>query len=72
MTRWKEGFYHIACQAAIPIVMVGLDYSTKEIRIHEPFLPSGDINKDFPQFIAYFRTIKGCYHKDIPDYHPKG
>lgn len=71
VTRWKEGFYHIACEADIPIAMVGLDYPTKEIRIHGPFKPSGDIDKDFPQIIAFFRTIKGLYPKEIPDYHPK-
>ena len=43
VTRWKEGFYHIAVQASIPIVMVGFDYSTKEIRISPLFLPSGNI-----------------------------
>lgn len=66
--RWKEGFYHIACQAKIPIVMIGLDYSTKEVRITEPFWPTGDISKDFPKILAYFRTIKGRYPKEIPDY----
>lgn len=71
VTRWKEGFYHIASQAGIPIVMIGFDYSTKEIRIREPFWPSGDINKDFPLFSAYFKTIKGRYPKEIPDYHSK-
>jgi 1-acyl-sn-glycerol-3-phosphate acyltransferase len=71
VTRWKEGFYHIACKAGIFIVMIGFDYPSKEIRIQEPFWPCGDINKDFPQFLAYFRTIKGLYPKEIPEYHPK-
>ncbi len=71
VTRWKEGFYYIAVQAEIPIVMIGFDYSTKEIRIQEPFWPTGDINKEFPKIIEYFRTVKGKYPKDIPDYHPK-
>ncbi|CAM2759128.1 lysophospholipid acyltransferase family protein [Legionella worsleiensis] len=71
VVRWKEGFYHIACEAKIPIVMLGPDYSTKEIRIREPFWPTGDINHDFPQIIAYFRTIKGYRPKEIPDYRPK-
>ncbi|KTD42496.1 1-acyl-sn-glycerol-3-phosphate acyltransferase [Legionella quateirensis] len=71
VTRWKEGFYHIACQAHIPIVMIGPDYSTREIRIHEPFWPTGDINRDFPKIIEFFRTIKGYRPKEIPDYHPK-
>ncbi|MBL7480436.1 1-acyl-sn-glycerol-3-phosphate acyltransferase [Legionella bononiensis] len=71
VTRWKEGFYHIACQAHIPIVMIGPDYSTREIRIHEPFWPTGDINSDFPKIIEFFRTIKGYRPKEIPDYQPK-
>ena len=42
------------------------------------FVPSGDL--DVPEgfskngdtlVIAYFRTIKGRYPKEIPDYHPK-
>ena len=69
--RWKEGFYHIACQAGIPIVMVGLDYASKEIRVSELFWPVGDINVDFPKIMDYFRAIKGCYPKEIPEYHPK-
>ena len=69
--RWKEGFYHIACQANIPIVMVGFDYSTKEVRIDESFKPSGEIGKDFEHIIAYFRTIRGCHPKVLPDYHAK-
>ncbi|HAT8182608.1 TPA: acyltransferase [Legionella pneumophila] len=71
VTRWKEGFYHIARQAGIPIVMVGPDYSTKEIRIHEPFWTTGDIKKDFQYIIEFFRTIKGYRSKEIPDYNPK-
>ena len=71
VNRWKEGFYHIACQAKLPIVMIGPDYSTREIRIREPFQPSGDIDTDFPKILDFFRTIKGRYPKKIPDYHSK-
>ena len=71
VTRWKEGFYHIACQAKIPIVMVGFDYSTKEIRVQEPFWPTNNIQHDFPEIVAFFRTIHGKYQKNLPDYHPK-
>jgi 1-acyl-sn-glycerol-3-phosphate acyltransferase len=71
VTRWKEGFYHIAHKAGIPLVMLGFDYATKEIRIGPTLSPSGDINKDFPEFLKFFRTIKGKYPKEIPDYQPK-
>lgn len=68
VTRWKEGFYHIACKAGLPLAMVALDYATKEVRIREAFWPTGDINKDFPQILDYYRKIKGCYPKNIPEY----
>jgi 1-acyl-sn-glycerol-3-phosphate acyltransferase len=71
VTRWKEGFYHIACKAKVPIVMIGIDYGTKEIKIIAPFIPSGDITQDFPIFLQFFRTIKGRYPKEIPDYQPR-
>ncbi|EHL32882.1 1-acyl-sn-glycerol-3-phosphate acyltransferase [Legionella drancourtii] len=68
VTRWKEGFYHIARKAELPLVLVGLDYASKEIRIREAYWPSGDINKDFPQILDYYREIKGRHPKKIPEY----
>lgn len=72
VTRWKEGFYYIAYQAKIPIVMVGFDYSRKELQIQPAFWPTGDIDKDFLHFIAYAKTVKGRYPKVIPGYQSKG
>lgn len=71
VTRWKEGFYHIACVAKVPIVMVGLDYSSKELRISEAFWPTGNINEDFPKILDYYRSLHGFYPKEIPVYQPK-
>jgi 1-acyl-sn-glycerol-3-phosphate acyltransferase len=71
VTRWKEGFYHMACEANIPIVMVGFDYTTKEVRVREPFYPTRDINKDFVEIVSFFRNIRGKFPKKIPDYQPK-
>lgn len=66
--RWKEGFYHIACKANVPIAMVGFDYPTKEIRISAPVRVTGNIKEDFPQFVSFCRTIKGLYPQEVPDY----
>jgi 1-acyl-sn-glycerol-3-phosphate acyltransferase len=71
VTRWKEGFYYIALQADIPIVMIGLDYASKEVRIAPSFKVSGDISTDFKKILEFFKTIKGRYPKKIPDYQPK-
>lgn len=59
--KLKTGFYHIASQLNIPILMVGFDYSKKEVRIHEPFHPSGKMEEDMPKILDFFRTIKGKY-----------
>jgi 1-acyl-sn-glycerol-3-phosphate acyltransferase len=57
--RWRTGFYHIAEKAGVPIVMIGFDYGTKTVEVKEPFLPSGDRDKDFEKMKEYFRSIKG-------------
>lgn len=66
--RWKQGFYHIAIQAGVPIVMVGFDYSSKEVRVSKLFEPSGDINKDFPKILDHFKTMNGRFPKKIPSF----
>jgi 1-acyl-sn-glycerol-3-phosphate acyltransferase len=71
VNRWKEGFYHIAYAAKVPIALVGFDYPSKEIRLREAFWPTGDVAKDFPEILDYYRTIRGRHAKDIPYYHPK-
>jgi len=45
--KWKSGFYYIALNANLPILMVSFDYIKKEVKINKKFYPTGDINKDF-------------------------
>ena len=45
---WKTGFYHIAVEAGVPVVLGYIDYSKKEGGIlPDVLIPTGDINKDF-------------------------
>jgi 1-acyl-sn-glycerol-3-phosphate acyltransferase len=47
-TGWKTGFYYIALQARVPIVLGYIDYAKKEGGIlPEVLIPTGDIDKDF-------------------------
>jgi 1-acyl-sn-glycerol-3-phosphate acyltransferase len=47
-TGWKTGFYYIALQARVPIVLGYIDYAKKEGGIFpEVLIPTGDIDKDF-------------------------
>ncbi len=59
--KWKTGFYWIAVRARVPIVMVGFNYAEKYVEMRPPYYPTGDIERDLDDILAYFRTIKGKY-----------
>ena len=55
VTEWKRGFYHIAKNAGIPIVMAQVDGKHKTVHIMEQvFQPTEDIEADI-------KTIKGVF-----------
>jgi 1-acyl-sn-glycerol-3-phosphate acyltransferase len=45
--KLKTGFYFIAFKANVPIIMVKFDYKDKAVSFAEPFMASGDYEKDF-------------------------
>jgi 1-acyl-sn-glycerol-3-phosphate acyltransferase len=55
--NWKTGFYHIALQAGIPLVLGHIDYFRKEIGLGKVFYPTGDKEKDLNQIKEYYRHI---------------
>lgn len=59
--KLKTGFYHIARQAHVPMILAGLDYSLKELVLSEPFYAGEDQESDIKQIIAFFAPIKGKY-----------
>ena len=58
--KLKTGFYQIAKNAKIPIVLVGFDFKNKEVVLREPFFVSEDEEVDFNKIIAFFSTIEGA------------
>lgn len=57
---WKTGFYYIAHEAGVPIVLAFIDYARKEAGIlPEILVPSGDIEKDFETLKAIYETRTG-------------
>ena len=52
--KWKKGFYQIAMQAGVPIVVSVVDYGKKQMGPVAEFIPSGDYDKDM-------KFIKECY-----------
>ncbi len=59
--RLRTGFYYIAKKAKVPIIMVGLDYSKKELSVAEPFYATDDEAADFRKIIEFFASLKGYY-----------
>lgn len=56
---WKTGFYHIANNAGVPILMGYLDVSRKEAGLADFFYPTGDADTDIKNIRAFYATKKG-------------
>lgn len=61
--EWKKGFYFIALEADVPIVVAAFDYGKKEVDLKMILMPTGDVDADIAK-------IKSCY-KDVTAKHPE-
>lgn len=59
--KWKTGFYHIANNAKVPLLLGRMDYKLKEIEFTKFLLPSGNFERDFEEIVDYFKNAKGKY-----------
>ncbi len=59
VASWKTGFYHIANNAGVPILMGYVDAAKKEGGLADFFHPSGDLEKDMAEIRAFYATKKG-------------
>ena len=57
--QWRTGFYWIAHEAGVPIVMAYMDYPRKLSGLGPVFKPTGDIDADMAQIKAYYAQYKG-------------
>jgi 1-acyl-sn-glycerol-3-phosphate acyltransferase len=57
--HWKTGFYWIAHEAGVPIVLAYMDYPRKLSGLGPVFTPTGDIAADMLQIKAYYAQYKG-------------
>jgi 1-acyl-sn-glycerol-3-phosphate acyltransferase len=64
VTKWRTGFYYIAKEANVPIIMFTLDFENKQNKISEPFYPTDDQQADFKFIHNFYKDIKG----KIPEY----
>jgi 1-acyl-sn-glycerol-3-phosphate acyltransferase len=59
VTEWKRGFYHIAKNAGIPIVMAMVDGKHKTVRIGQVFHPTDDMEADMKAIKGIFEGVRG-------------
>lgn len=57
--QWKTGFYHIAHNAQVPILMGYLDASKKEAGLADFFHTSGNLENDMVDIRAFYSQKKG-------------
>ena len=58
--KWKTGFYHIAHNSNIPILLMAMDYENKKVGIIDSITPTLDIEKDMLFIQEKYKDIKGC------------
>ncbi len=63
VTPWKAGFYHIACGAQVPILLVAIDRKNKRLRFGPTLIPSGDFESD----MAKIRPVYAEFLEQYPD-----
>ncbi len=57
--RWRTGFYYIALQAGMPIVMIALDGRQREIRLLGQCMPTGNVEQEIADIQRRYRGFSG-------------
>ena len=57
--KWRTGFWHIAHEAGVPILLVHVDFARRCIAVGPLFHPTGDKERDLQSLYDYYRPFKG-------------
>ncbi len=57
--RWRSGFYYIALEAGVPIILVAFDFGHKQVRISEPRIPTGNFEVDYKEYRQFYEGVTG-------------
>ncbi len=63
--HWKSGFYHIAQQANVPIVLGLLDFRRKVGGLFDVVHTTGNITADMDRIRAFYQGATGKYPHDF-------
>jgi 1-acyl-sn-glycerol-3-phosphate acyltransferase len=65
---WKSGFYHIAREGGLPIILGYADYKTKVCGLGPVLHPNGNMAGDFKSIQSFYTPIAAKYpEKFIPE-----
>ena len=59
VSKFKTGFYYMAKEASIPIIMVTMDYSNKQSLISDPFYTTENFKEDIKFIESFFDGVEG-------------
>ena len=59
VSEWKTGFYHIANNARVPILMGYVNAEKKEAGFANFFYPTGDLESDMKEIRSFYAQKKG-------------
>jgi 1-acyl-sn-glycerol-3-phosphate acyltransferase len=62
--KFKTGFYHIAKNAGVPILMVGFDFGKRRVVFADPFYTSDNESADLRSIVNFFKEFEGY----VPEY----
>jgi 1-acyl-sn-glycerol-3-phosphate acyltransferase len=74
--KWKKGFYFIAKEAEVPIMLGYLDYTVKKGGIGKVFYPGDNIEDDMIEIKKFYYGMKGIHKgkfdlENMPYAHPE-
>lgn len=57
--HWRTGFYFIALEAQVPILLAYLDYERKVGGLGPVFVPTGDVEQDMVEIKRFYAGVRG-------------
>jgi 1-acyl-sn-glycerol-3-phosphate acyltransferase len=57
--KLRTGFYYIAKEAHVPILLTGFDFTKREVCIGELFYPTQDEAADIKKIVSFFAQFEG-------------
>ncbi len=72
VSKLKTGFYFIALQAGVPLILTGFDYPAREVVLSDPCHLTGDYERDMKIIYSFFMSIGGHRKRWLGDFGSSG